>query len=359
MKRRDNTEQPPWADRGWYLAVEYSTLPGKERFLKRLEGLRKLGRFKELLEDGGSITYRNLFREDQLKQAWDLLTAIKPWRAKARLYLNGEELPWKDANAIVWCGGFLAPENPCRADYDARRYTIGCEHAVSFAPYQWDLRDERARHILTFARLQPEGCDWDIEALRDYLAKGIAARVCPLSPIRDPGLWTRALEQASAAAFGWSFALRLGPALKKRLGPRATQRDHAFVKTDDAPELVGEVAVELGLDNGQAAAFLAAEPGRVIGRDLDLAAGLRRAIEGGARLRVTRKGERYGRGQRRHQIEQVFHLVQWFVLPPERPPSDFPDHDIEAIPEASPGYEAWARDATKALRLSAAEGAAP
>ena len=59
--------------------MEFGVL-ARDRFLKRLPQIRRLGRFQELLEPGGAILYRNLFREEQVKQAWELMTALRPWQ---------------------------------------------------------------------------------------------------------------------------------------------------------------------------------------------------------------------------------------------------------------------------------------
>ena len=41
----------------------------RDRFLSRLPKLRPLGRFQELLEPGGAILYRNLFRAEEVGQS--------------------------------------------------------------------------------------------------------------------------------------------------------------------------------------------------------------------------------------------------------------------------------------------------
>src|SRR5436190_20916472 len=87
-----------WADRGWWLAVEYGVVTKQDRFEKKLSKLRALGRMKELLEPGGRIVYRNLFREDQLREAWTLLAELTSWKNQLRWYLNGEEVSAKDVS---------------------------------------------------------------------------------------------------------------------------------------------------------------------------------------------------------------------------------------------------------------------
>ena len=47
----------PRVDRGWWLAIEYGVLPGRDRFLKKLPKLRGFGQMKELLEPGGTILF--------------------------------------------------------------------------------------------------------------------------------------------------------------------------------------------------------------------------------------------------------------------------------------------------------------
>lgn len=360
-KTHEASEENPksWADRGWYLAVEYGLLPGKERFLKRLEKIRDLGTFKELLETGGSITYRNLFRQTELQDAWALMTAVQSWKKKVTIYLNGRPLDWKDASQIVWCGGYLGKENPCRGDMAARRYDIGCNQKINFAPFQFDRIEDNRRHIMTFAELKEDGhYHFDCDAIRTFLSDGDCARYCPLSPARQDLPLEEIFEPLSTQKLGWQVTLRMSKSLEKTLGAAALKRDHAFLKADSAKSMIGPMPLEIRELGGQATLVLASDPeGPPISTgDVDITVRVQRALDEGFRLRATRKGERYCRAAgRRDEIEQVFNLEPMFVLDPDRDPAEFPGFDLESIPQNNPGYQTWARSVMAHFQLSDSE----
>jgi hypothetical protein len=353
MTKNQNSKDQ-WADRGWYLAIEYGLLPGKDRFLKRLEKIRELGNFKELLESGGSITYRNLFRQNELQDAWALMTAFQNWKKKVTLYLNGQALTWKDASQIVWCGGYLKGENPCRGDFNVRRYDIGCDQKINFAPFAFDTREDKRRHIMTFATLQNDGhYHFDVQAISDYLQRGPCARFCPLSPARQAKELSAMLEPVSTQRLGWQVVLRMSNSLYKKLGAHAFKRDHAFARRQSAATLIGPIDLELIKHNDQAHVYLPDKPAdQSISDSTDISVRVRRSLDDGHRLRAKRKGERYcSIPGRRDEIEHVFTLETMFILEPGRNPTDFPGYDIETIPENNDGYQKWARRVMEQLRL--------
>ncbi|MDF1662525.1 MAG: hypothetical protein P1V97_12190 [Planctomycetota bacterium] len=358
---QDSTEenQKLWADRGWYLAVEYGLLPGKERFLKRLEKIRDLGTFKELLESGGSITYRNLFRQTELQDAWALMTAVQSWKKKVTLYLNGRPLDWKDASQIVWCGGYLEKENPCRGDASARRYDVGCNNKLNFAPFQFDRVEDSRRHIMTFAELRSDAhYHFDCDAIRDFLSEGDCAKYCPLSPARQNLPLEEMFQPLSTQKLGWQVVLRMSKELERKLGAAALKRDHAFQKSSSASSMIGPMPLEINEVGGQASLFLANDPSGppVSSGEVDITVRVQRALDEGIRLRAIRKGERYCRAAgRRDEIEQVFNLEPMFVLDPDRDPAEFPGFELESLPQNNPGYQAWVKNAMKCFQLHDSE----
>src|SRR5581483_8940694 len=156
---------PPVKDRGWWLAVEYGVVTKQSRFEKKLEKLRALGAMKELLEPGGRIVYRNLFREDEVRAAWTLLAELTPWKSQLHWYLNGEAIDFKDAQEILWCAGFLKGERPCRGvlpeakgqEKKVHAWAIGCDRRISIAPAGFDEATDEKRHVLTFAQVDETG----------------------------------------------------------------------------------------------------------------------------------------------------------------------------------------------------------
>lgn len=349
----DSDESSPdrWADRGWYLALEYGLLPGKDRFLKRLEQLRNLGRFKELLEEGGRITYRNLFRKHELEEAWKVMTAVNPWRKKVGIYLNGEPVDWSDAHKIVWCTAYLYRENPCRGAPDKRDFDVGCDRKVSFAPFGWDRIEDRRRHVLSFSTLGRDGrLSFNVDALLDFLGAETCGRLCPLSPARAVRSWRHALEPVSLGELGWPSVVKVSEDLRSRLTVKTFDRDHGFTRHEDAPRLVGPVDLELRWFRGGPAVFQVSDlDGEPVSDEVDINPMLSDFLSEGGRIRAVRTGERYGQGPRRHLIEQVFNLTQWFQLEPDSSPLDYPGFDLNLLPSNNDLYKDWARRALERL----------
>lgn len=348
-----------WANRGWYLALEYKQLPGKDRFQKRLKKFKELGRFQELLEAGGQITYRNLFRIDQLKDAWKLMTALKGWRQKVKLYLNGEELSWKDGSQIVWCAAYLAEEQPCRGDFEARRYEVGCDRKIDFAPFQWERRDDDLRHALSFAKLDEQGLfQFDTAAIQDYLSSGPCSRFCPLSLTRHQDALAQAFSKISLESFEWPVLMTMSEDLQKKIGKRSLDREHAFSLIDKGPSLFGSVELELFQADGQnCVTFIPGQgPETPISKEVSLSKRLHKVLDSGHRLRILRTKERYcSEANRRNEVEQVFEIKNDFMLELQRSPGLFPGFVKEALPQSSEGYKAWAKQAMEALKLTSSK----
>jgi hypothetical protein len=344
-----------WADRGWWLAVEYGVVTKQQRFEKKLVKLRKLGSMKELLEPGGRIVYRNLFREEDVRDAWTLLCELTPWKAQLRCYLNGEEVPFKDASAILWCAGFLKDERPCRgvlptgkgAEKRAHAWAIGCDRKISIAPTGFDEKTEERRHILTFSRVDERGMlVFDREAIAAWVATGVTGRRCPLSPGRDPAKLAAIFKDLSARALGWPVVLEMQPALKKRLGSAALEAEHGFVAKKGAAALGEYENVELRWADNDVEVRRATElRGSSIARHVRLPKKVIAVLESGARVRGVRIEEGYVKLAElggRYEVEQRFVLATRFHLGLADDATKYEGYDVVTVPRATPEYEQWA-----------------
>jgi hypothetical protein len=257
----------PLMNRGWYLAIEYPILSATPDFQRRLESTRKLGRFQELLEDDGSITFRNLLRADQLKDAWNILNALQAWKAKVQLYLNGSPISWKLASDIAWCAGYLVGEDPCYGDAKARRLEVGCEAKIQFAPFHWSRREDKRRHVFSFARLAPDlGLRFEVEGILEFLGRSQLARDCPMSPIHHRERWEQALQPVSLHELGWQHSLSLAKRHRLTLGENYKTREHSFLPKSYNHGLLGQVPLELRLLDGQPALFKLEDPSTLLDR---------------------------------------------------------------------------------------------
>lgn len=337
--------QERWADRGWWFAVEYGVL-ARDRFLKRLPRLRTLGGFKELLEPGGRIVYRNLFREHEVQAAWDLLTALRPWHDRLTCYLLGEQVPLKTAQEVLWCAAFLAKERPCRGDPKKKERPVGCPGArVLLGAGSWELAEEDRRHALTFAAVDASGTlRFDRDALRAFYAQPGFARLCPRSPARDPERIAAAFLDVPVRALGWPLVAELEDEVRRRLGARALEREHGFVLAKGAPELEAHAALELRMSGEEVEVHRAGWREPALARGVQLPVSVRRVLADGILLRGVRMDEGYVRLKGGHyELEQRLVLSTRVHLLPSDRPEAFRGYRLTTFPRATPEYEAWAQ----------------
>jgi hypothetical protein len=353
-----------WANRGFWLAIEYGVLAKQDRFEKKLARFRSLGVMKELLEPGGRIVYRNLFREESLREAWTLLAELVSWKAQVRCYVRGEEISFKDAQEIVWCAGYLRGERPClgspakekSAERKARAWTVGCHRRISLAPSGFEEPETtddliHKRHIFSFARVDERGMlIFDRAAIEAYLAEDELARRCPLAPARDPARLAAIFRDVSVRALGWPVVLEMKPELEKALGASVLEAEHGFVLKKGQAPLAPHDPIELRATEGEEIAVRRAldAPGsreRSIARFVRLPARVRNVLESGVRLRGVRIEEGYVKLAElggRYEVEQRFVLSTRFHLGVGDDPSPYENYRVVTVPRATPEYERWA-----------------
>jgi hypothetical protein len=331
------------------LAIEYGVL-ARDRFLKRLGELRQLGTFKELLEPGGAILYRNLFRDDQVDQAWKVMTLLRPWHERITCYLGGEQAPVKEVHDVLWCAAFLAKDRPCRAPEGKRGRPAGCLGArVLLGPGQWALEEEEQRHALTFAEVDGDGLlRFDREALASFAARGRSAR-CPASPARNPQAFAEAFADVPARSLGWPLVAEMEPALRKQLA-KVLEKELAFVLEDDHEELEPHAPLELLEVKGKQVIRLAGGRGGSIASELKLPAAMARALAAGHVLRAVRMQEAYARRKGGHYVVEQRYVLSTRVhlLPTDRAEA-FAGYKLATYPRSTTEYAAWVDRIQEAL----------
>ncbi len=332
-----------WAERGWWLAVEYGVL-ARDRFLKRLDGLRGLGEFKELLEPGGAIVYRNLFRPDQLAAAWDLFTALRPWQERITCYLKGDVVPAKSVQDVLWCAAFLQKERPCRGTGKGR--PAGCEGSrISLAAGGWEDSAPGARHAMTFTSVDAEGwLRFDRDAIAEWVRAHPTPVPCPASPLSDPVAFASAFQDVSVRSLDWPLVAELPPQVEKRLG-KALEAEHGFVLRKGEPALDPHAQLELRLVNDEVVVRRpGAPPKETIGTRVRVPIAVRRALEKDvAVLRAVRIHEGFVRLEGGHyEVEQLFVLSARVHLGPADRPQELAGWALRTHPRATPEWEAWA-----------------
>lgn len=342
---------PRWADRGWYVAVEYGVL-ARDRFLTRLPRLRQLGLFKELLEPGGAILYRNLFRPGQLEEAWELFTALRPWQDRLVCYVSGEQVVPKQILDALWCAAFLQKERPCRGGAAVKGRPAGCEGArVLLGPGAWDEAAPERRHALTFSRVDEQGVlRFDRDAIADFVRAGQGRTLCPASPNRDAAAFAGAFEDVPVRALDWPLVAELGRDVERRLG-KALEAEHGFVLEKGAPELPAHAQLALTHEGGAVAVRRAdAPPGPSIARQVRAPAAVTNVLRDGVPLRGVRLSEGFVRLEGGHyEVEQRFVLSPRVHLGPADDPAAFKGYALETHPRATPEWEAWADRVARAL----------
>lgn len=345
---------PKWADRGWYLALEYGVL-ARDKFLRRLPTLRELGRFQELLEPGGQIRYRNLFRASEVKQAWEALTALQPWKDQVTCYLRGHEVVHREVHEVLWCAGFLREDATCRGglgDRDARKAVrfVGCPGAqIRITAGTWDLDTEERRHLTRFGFVDGEGhYDFDREAIQAFVSDRGRARLCPASPAADPESFAAAFKRTPVRALGWTLSAELSEEQVARLGEALTAEHGLSVKKGgDEPPANSEL--ELRKFRGKVQAVLMPEE-VAIKATFRLDPRVEEILLEGTRLRALLVGEGYVRRDDGHYDHELrFVLARRVHLGPADRVENFAGYRFETFPRATPQYEAWTQRLAVAL----------
>lgn len=346
--RRRAAEPPPapkWADRGWYVAVEYGVM-ARDRFLSRLPRLRQLGTFKELLEPGGTIVYRNIFRPGQLQDAWELFTALRPWQERLVCYVSGELVAPKAILDSLWCAAFLQKERPCRGGVATKGRPAGCEGArVLLGPGSWDETSAERRHVLTFGKVDAAGVlRFDRAAIAEFARAGQSRTLCPGSPSRDPEAFARAFDDVEVRRLDWPLVAELAREVERKLG-KALEGEHGFVLKKGEPELLAHAQVELGYEREKVVVrrIFDGVTGKVtIAQHVRVPAAVVNVLKDGVPLRGVRLSEGFVRLEGGHyEVEQRFVLSPRVHLGPTDDPTTFKGYALETHPRATPEYEAW------------------
>jgi hypothetical protein len=330
------------------MAVEYGVL-ARDKFLKRLPRLRELGSFKELLEPGGGILYRNLFREDQVQAAWELLTVLRPWQEQLVAYLAGEAVPLREVEEVLWCAGFLRKERPCRGTTAVKgSRPAACEGArVLLGAGRWDERGEGCRHALTFAAVDAQGAlVFDHAALSRFVAAGRNLR-CPASPARDPAAFAAAFARVTVRDLQWPLVAELSPALRAELGEAALAAEHGFVLLKGQPDLDAHAPLELRAGAKGGVEVRPATPeglrGGSIARQVRVAPAVEGVLRRGVRLRAVRIEEAWVKlAEGEFDREQRFVLSARVRLGVAERTELFQGWDLSTAPRASAEWTAWA-----------------
>jgi hypothetical protein len=343
-----------WADRGWYLAIEYGVL-ARDRFLKRLPHLREQGRFKELLEPGGKILYRNLFRATEVKQAWEALTALQPWKDHLTCYLLGEEVALKEVQDVLWCAAYMQEEAPCRgggAEGKVRR--AGCPGAkIRLTSGDWSRLGPDERHVWTFASVDDQGMlVFDQAGIADFVrGRGRGSR-CPASPAADAEAFAAHFQPVSVRSLGWPLIAELGDGLRARLGEsdEALTTEHGVVLRK-GETLEPQAQLELRWRRGAACLLVHEGDGKKVGSQLRITPELAALVQEGVYLRAVRVDEAYVRREDGHfDLEQRFVQCSRITLGPADRPATFTGYRLQTFPRVTPQYEAWVDRLVEALR---------
>lgn len=354
--RRRAPEPPPapkWADRGWYVAVEYGVM-ARDRFLSRLPRLRQLGQFKELLEPGGTIVYRNIFKPGQLQDAWELFTALRPWQERLVCYVSGELVAPKAILDALWCAAFLQKERPCRGGPGAKGRPAGCEGArVLLGSGSWDETSDERRHVLTFAKVDQAGVlRFDRAAIAAFARAGQIRTLCPGSPSRDPEAFARAFDDVEVRKLDWPLVAELAREVEKKLG-KALEAEHGFVLKKGEPELLAHAQLELGYEREKVVVRRIFDGVIVkgnIAQHVRAPAAVVNVLKDGVPLRGVRLSEGFVRLEGGHyEVEQRFVLSPRVHLGAADDPTAFKGYALETHPRATPEYDAWADRVSGAL----------
>lgn len=328
----------------------------RDRFLTRLPRLRQLGSFKELLEPGGTIVYRNLFRPEQLQDAWELFTALRPWQDRLICYVAGELVPAKSVLDVLWCAAFLQKERPDRGAAGTKGRPAGCEGArVLLGAGGWDEKGDERRHALTFAAVDGAGVlRFDREAIAAFVRAGQPRTLCPASPNRHPERFAAAFADVAVRELDWPLVAELARDVERRLG-KALEAEHGFVLKKGEPELAAHAQLALGLEDGQVTVRrLDPVGGRAgdgsVAQHVRVPAAVLNVLRDGVPLRAVRLSEGFVRLEGGHyEVEQRFVLSPRVHLGPADEPGAFKGYTLETHPRATPEWEAWADRVSGAL----------
>lgn len=322
--------------------------------MNRLPKLRSLGVFKELLEPGGRILYRNLFRDPDVQAAWELLTTLRPWHDQLTCYLNGEELDLKEIHDVLWCAAFPNPDDPCRASSKKKERWFGCPGArVRLGPGVWELNEPTQRHLMTFSQVDEAGMfTIDGEALAAFLACSERAQRCPAAPGGEPERVAASFPAINVRSLGWPLVAELNADLRKKIGAKVLEKEHGFVLIKGQPDLEAHAPLQLDLDSqGEPRIRRVGERGDSIGTELSLPVAARRVLEAGVGLRAIRVEEAYVRRTGGHyELEQRFVISTRVHLLPTDRPDQFDGYSLTTFPRATPEYSAWIERIAEGLK---------
>ncbi|MBI3944461.1 MAG: hypothetical protein HY321_00930 [Armatimonadetes bacterium] len=130
-----------WADRGWYLALEFQQ-SSSAAFDDALSIAAGHPGFAILIDESGTCVYRTLYRAHQLRPLSRLLHLVAGWK-NTRVYISGQVA---DPEAVeTWLACYVVYSRlrpaPCREPPDLTdpATPVGCRFAgISLATSDWD-----------------------------------------------------------------------------------------------------------------------------------------------------------------------------------------------------------------------------
>jgi len=170
---QDTGQEHRWADRGWYLVLEFGHSKS-DRYESAVRLARRGPGYLALLDENRALVHRNLYRGDDLRHFWRLLERVRAWKS-TRLFASGDPVTADEAADGVECYLFFSEHSLCESRWREWPMFIGCPNTIITlrpdSPCAWF---RRARGSGTAFRL-------DKAWLEERLEAGLHAyRCCPL-----------------------------------------------------------------------------------------------------------------------------------------------------------------------------------
>ena len=113
-----------WADRGWYLVLEFGH-SNSDRYDEAVRLARRGPGYLALLDENRALIHRNLYRGDDLRHFWRLLERVRTWKS-SRLFTCGDPVTADEATPGVQCHLFFRKPSFCRSKWRDWPMFIGC-----------------------------------------------------------------------------------------------------------------------------------------------------------------------------------------------------------------------------------------
>jgi hypothetical protein len=163
-----------WADRGWYLALEFGP-SNSDRHEIAVRLARRGPGYLALLDENRALVHRNLYRrDDNLRHFWRLLDHVRSWKS-ARFYFCGDPVTADEAAPGVECYLYFRKHSLCEGAWGEWPMFIGCPNAgIALRPdlpSAWFRRSHRSGRVFAVDKT------WLSERLESGLLRH---RCCPL-----------------------------------------------------------------------------------------------------------------------------------------------------------------------------------